>query len=171
MKQCNIGEQHLQNFGGKLEHLSAHPIRGFGPAHLCTRWSLTLVRLSQTSKGCRQMWQLFCVTGVTLFWHSHWHNMGTVSATCLHVLDPCILFLIHFYFYNTLSFSKILLLENLGGPERTKIFGVGEGSLSFTMDASCQLDIFGHDGDSLCMDGTQVGIFKESHQVGFRCFL
>ena len=63
----------------------------------------------------------------------------------------------------------MLLLENLGGPERTKIFGVGRGggSLSFTTDASCQVNVFGHDGDSLCMDGTQVGVFKESHQVGF----
>ena len=55
-----------------------------------------------------------------------------------------------------LSFSKILLWENLGGPERTEIFGVGRvgGSQSFATDASCQLNVFGHDGDSLCMNGT-----------------
>jgi len=28
-----------------------------------------------------------------------------------------------------------------------------------------QLDIFGHDGDTLGMDGTQVGVLKETHQV------
>jgi len=28
-----------------------------------------------------------------------------------------------------------------------------------------QLDIFGHDGDTLGMDGTQVGVLKQSHQV------
>lgn len=28
-----------------------------------------------------------------------------------------------------------------------------------------QLDVFGHDGDSLGVDGTQVGVFKQAHQV------
>lgn len=28
-----------------------------------------------------------------------------------------------------------------------------------------QLDVFGHDGDSLGVDGTQIGIFKQPHQV------
>lgn len=30
-----------------------------------------------------------------------------------------------------------------------------------------QLDVFGHDGDSLGVDGTQIGIFKQPHQVCF----
>lgn len=30
-----------------------------------------------------------------------------------------------------------------------------------------QLDIFGHDGDSLGMDGAQVCIFKQTHQICF----
>lgn len=30
-----------------------------------------------------------------------------------------------------------------------------------------QLDVFGHDGDSLGVDGTQIGIFKQPHQVRF----
>ena len=33
-----------------------------------------------------------------------------------------------FNFYDTLSFSKILPWENLGGPERTKIFDVVRGA-------------------------------------------
>ena len=73
-------------------------------------------------------------------------------------------YLFYSIFMTPLSFSKILLWENLGGPERTEIFGVGRGgSRSFTTDASCQLNVFGHDGDSLCMNGTQVGILKEPH--------
>ena len=92
-------------------------------------------------------------------------SYSSCSANIL--IQPVTLFIL-IYFYDTLSFSKILLWENLGGPERTEIFGVGRGgSLSFTTDASCQLNIFGHDGDLFCMDGTQVGVFKESHQVGF----
>lgn len=30
-----------------------------------------------------------------------------------------------------------------------------------------QLDVFGHNGDSLGVDGTQIGIFKQPHQVCF----
>lgn len=34
-----------------------------------------------------------------------------------------------------------------------------------------QLDVFGHDGDSLGMDGTQVRVFKETHQICFTSLL
>jgi histone H3 len=33
------------------------------------------------------------------------------------------------------------------------------------------LDILGHDGNTLCVDGTQVGIFEKTHQVRFGGFL
>ena len=33
-------------------------------------------------------------------------------------------------------------------------------------DTTCQLDVFGHDGDTLGMDGAQVGVLKQTHQVG-----
>ena len=42
---------------------------------------------------------------------------------------------------------------------------------SFSTDTARELDIFGHDRDSFSMDGTQVGIFEETYQVGFRSFL
>lgn len=34
-----------------------------------------------------------------------------------------------------------------------------------------QLDIFGHDSDTLGMNSTKVGVFKKSYQVGFTGFL
>ena len=34
-------------------------------------------------------------------------------------------------------------------------------SESVTSDSFSQLKIFGHDGNSLGMDGTQVGVFKQ----------
>jgi histone H3 len=43
------------------------------------------------------------------------------------------------------------------------------GTLS--SDTSSKLDIFGHDGHSLGVDSTQVGIFKETDQVCFASFL
>ena len=42
---------------------------------------------------------------------------------------------------------------------------------TFSANAAGQLDVLGHDGDTLGVDGAQVGIFKESHEVGFRSFL
>merc|ERR1719492_531823 len=42
---------------------------------------------------------------------------------------------------------------------------------TFTTDTSGQLDVLGHDGDTLSMDGAQVGIFKKSNQISLRCFL
>mgnify|MGYP006911129228 CR=1 FL=1 len=33
-------------------------------------------------------------------------------------------------------------------------------------DAACQLDVLGHDGHALGVDGAQVGVLKEAHQVG-----
>ena len=42
---------------------------------------------------------------------------------------------------------------------------------SFSSDSSSQLDIFWHNGDSLGVDGAQVGVFEEADQVSFGGFL
>jgi len=42
---------------------------------------------------------------------------------------------------------------------------------SLATDSPGQLDIFGHDSDTLGVDGTQVGVLKQSNQVSFRCLL
>ena len=38
-------------------------------------------------------------------------------------------------------------------------------------DSPGQLDVLGHDGNTLGMDGTQVGVLKQSNKVSLRCFL
>ena len=38
-------------------------------------------------------------------------------------------------------------------------------------DASGQLDVLGHDGDALGVDGAQVGVLEETNQVGLRGLL
>jgi len=38
-------------------------------------------------------------------------------------------------------------------------------------DSSGQLDVLGHDGDALGVDGTEVGILEETDEVGFGSFL
>jgi len=44
-------------------------------------------------------------------------------------------------------------------------------SRSLSSDSSGELDILWHDGDSLGVDGAEVGVFKETDQVGFGGFL
>ena len=39
------------------------------------------------------------------------------------------------------------------------------------MNASGQLDILWHDGNSFGVDGTQVGVFKEANKIGLCCVL
>jgi len=40
------------------------------------------------------------------------------------------------------------------------------GLSTLATDSPGQLDVLGHDGDPLGMDGTQVGVLKEANQVG-----
>ena len=42
---------------------------------------------------------------------------------------------------------------------------------AFPTDSPSELDVFGHDGDSLGMDSAKVGVLKEANQVGFTGFL
>ena len=56
--------------------------------------------------------------------------------------------------------------------KRTEMFVCGCGTLrSLSLDSSGQLNVLGHDGDSLCMDGAQVGVFKQTYKIGLCCFL
>ena len=38
-------------------------------------------------------------------------------------------------------------------------------------DPPGELDVLGHDGDPLGVDGAQVGVLEEAHEVGLRCLL
>jgi len=63
-------------------------------------------------------------------------------------------------------------LKNIGGPEKGRYKSCEGHSLStFSSDSASQLDVFWHNGDSLGVDGTQVGVFKKTNQVGFAGFL
>ena len=42
---------------------------------------------------------------------------------------------------------------------------------SLPTDPARQLDVLGHDGHTLGVDGTQVGVLKQSNQVGLTGFL
>nr|XP_041569802.1 uncharacterized protein LOC105758485 [Taeniopygia guttata] len=51
-------------------------------------------------------------------------------------------------------------LYGFGGLQRAGDSG------ALTADAAGQLDVLGHDGDALGVDGAQVGVLEEPHQVG-----
>ena len=42
---------------------------------------------------------------------------------------------------------------------------------AFSADTTSQLDILGHDGNTLGMDSTKIGIFEKTNQVSFGSFL
>ena len=46
-----------------------------------------------------------------------------------------------------------------------------ENLSTLATDASGQLDVLGHDGDTLGMDGTQVGVLEQTDQVGLASLL
>ena len=59
-------------------------------------------------------------------------------------------------------------LGGSGGPEKDRMFLVFVVTLrSLSSDSSGQLDVFRHDGYSSGVDGTEVGVLEQPHQVCF----
>ena len=71
------------------------------------------------------------------------------------------------------SFSSISPLGLLGGPEKDRILLLRLllPSCSLSLYSSRQMYVPWHDGDSFGMDGTQIGVFEQTNQVGFCCLL
>ena len=46
-----------------------------------------------------------------------------------------------------------------------------ESLSTLATNAACQLDVFGHDSDTLGVDCCQVCVLKQTNQVGLSCFL
>ena len=62
------------------------------------------------------------------------------------------------------------------GPEKDRVEGgcaqrERDRLGAFSTDTPGQLDILGHDGDTLGVDGAQVGVFKQTDEVGLTGFL
>ncbi len=61
----------------------------------------------------------------------------------------------------TVSFSAVLVaLKRAVGVSQQR-----RGLSALSADAARQLDVFGHDGDSLGVDGAQVGVLKQTDQI------
>ena len=42
---------------------------------------------------------------------------------------------------------------------------------TFASNATGKLHVFGHNGYAFSVDGRQVGVFKQSNEIGFACML
>ena len=42
---------------------------------------------------------------------------------------------------------------------------------AFSTDTAGELNVLGHDGNALCMDGTEVRVLEETHEVGLGSLL
>ena len=51
------------------------------------------------------------------------------------------------------------------------VFVVSHSLCTLTTDATGELDVLGHDGDTLGVDGAQVGVLEETYQVSFASLL
>ena len=61
---------------------------------------------------------------------------------------------------------KMISIISCGGLEKDRLFWVEVRELSsFSTDPPGQLDVPGHDGDPLGVDGAQVGVLKQSNKV------
>jgi len=67
------------------------------------------------------------------------------------------------------SSSQIKFVNTTNSPAMVfKYKLINYSSLSsFSTNSSGELDVFGHDSDSLGVDGAQVGIFEQSYEVSF----
>ena len=73
------------------------------------------------------------------------------------------------------SISSKALLDILLALKRAVLFEASsfknDRLSTFTTDTAGKLDVLWHNGDTLGVDGAQVGIFEKTNQVSFRCFL
>jgi hypothetical protein len=53
----------------------------------------------------------------------------------------------------------------------TSLSSQPQHSQSFSSDSARELEVFGHDGDSFCMNCTKIGVFKNTYYVCFSSFL
>ena len=72
----------------------------------------------------------------------------TINNTQIIILHP-----LHHFPYNTINIKRLNPLA------------------PFTANAARELDVLGHDGDALGVDGAEVGVFKQTDKICLRCML
>ena len=64
------------------------------------------------------------------------------------------------------TFGQCDDLTHLPQTKTVLFFGIDFSCVYYTTDHSVQLDVLGHDGDPLGVDGAEVGVLEEPHEVG-----
>ena len=68
--------------------------------------------------------------------------------------------------------SLIIALIHVVAPKGAVCLNVDAVHLcSFSADSAGQLNVLGHDGDTLGVDGAQIGVFKQTDKVSLASFL
>jgi len=86
---------------------------------------------------------------------------------------PCLIILSGFYEIRVLYFSGVFwyffigLVLSLYGHHLSMMYTQQQAHLTaLSTDAAGELDVLGHDGDTLGVDGAQVGVLEEANKVG-----
>ena len=72
------------------------------------------------------------------------------------------------------EFSLVIAFIDVVAPKRAVCFELEAIALhlcTLSSDSAGQLNVLGHDGDALGVDGAQVGVFKQTNKVSLACFL
>ena len=65
-----------------------------------------------------------------------------------------------------MSSHSVMAFTHMVAPKGAVDFELSNFLCSFAADPAGKLDILGHDGDPLRVDGAQVGVFKQTHHIG-----
>ena len=72
----------------------------------------------------------------------------------------------------TKSWLLVIAFIDVVAPKRAVGFELEAMHLcTLSADSAGQLNVLGHDGDALGVDGAQVGVFKQTNKVSLACFL
>lgn len=95
-------------------------------------------------------------------------------SSLIGVILVYIIIYIHIYIlvsYNSYNYREFLSW-GCGGSEKSRLYTCSAWVLcAFSADSTSELDILGHDGNPLGVDGTQVGVLEQTDQVGLAGFL
>ena len=104
--------------------------------------------------------------GILLLQH---YNCTTIHNTSLSVF--CFTHFANIFIY----FKNISLFECFGGlkkgPLLSSIDPLVNHLSSFSSDTTSKLNVLGHDGDALGVDGAQVGVLKQTNEIGLTSLL
>ena len=99
------------------------------------------------------------------------YHLSTVSLREVGGIDKCqlVIFLVFFVMF---SVYLVVVTQAAAAAEAARRDLSSRGRLgTLTTDAAGKLDVLWHDGDTLGVDGTEVGVLEEANEVGLGSLL